>query len=146
LAGGGSWQPEREVRAWVRFILTAHLRQARTTLLRIKESERLWVDLETIVERAGLPERVMVALYDAASGFRVRNAVYRATFEETEDEITDQVASRDLRILSDAGLLVPHGEKRGRFYTAGDPVRAIRQGIVEARDPRDDSDPFAAGA
>jgi len=26
--GGGSWQPERDTRPWIRFILTAHLRQA----------------------------------------------------------------------------------------------------------------------
>src|SRR3990172_4743171 len=33
--GGGSWQPERDALPWVRFSLTAHLRQARTMLRRI---------------------------------------------------------------------------------------------------------------
>jgi Fic family protein len=50
LVGGGTWQPERDSRPWVRFILTAHLRQARTTLRRIKESERLWLELERLAE------------------------------------------------------------------------------------------------
>ena len=30
------------------------------------------------------------------------------------------LASRDLRALVDAGLLVPHGERRGRHYVAGE--------------------------
>lgn len=144
--GGGSWQPERDPRPWVRFCLTAHLRQGRTTLRRIKESERLWIDLERLAGHFALPERTIIATYDAASGLRVRNAVYRAFFDETEDEITEQVASRDLRRLTEVGLLVPHGEKRGRFYTASRQLREIQGAIVAARDPRDDSDPFAATA
>lgn len=144
--GGGSWQPERDPRPWVRFCLTAHLRQGRTTLRRIKESERLWIDLERLAGHFALPERTIIALYDAAAGFRVRNAVYRASFDESEEEITEQVASRDLRRLTEVGLLVPHGEKRGRVYTASRQLRDIQHAIVAARDPRDDSDPFAAAA
>ncbi len=144
--GAGSWQPERDARPWLRFILTAHLRQARTTLQRIKESERLWLELEQIRDREGLPERVLVALYDAASNFRVRNSVYRATLAYADEEITEQVASRDLRALTNLGLLVPHGEKRGRFYVAGASLREVRTKIIDARDPRDNSDPFAAAA
>ena len=52
-------------------------------------------------------------------------------------------ASRDLKQLHEAGLLVAHGEKRGRYYTAADELQEIRRRIVSARDPRDDSDPFA---
>jgi Fic family protein len=144
--GAGSWQPTGDARPWLRFILTAHLRQARTTLQRIKESERLWVELEQIRDREGLPERVLVALYDAASNFRVRNSVYRATLFYADEEITEQVASRDLRALTNLGLLVPHGEKRGRFYVAGTPLRELREKIRSTRDPRDNSDPFAAAA
>lgn len=141
--GGGSWQPSRDARPWVRYCLTAHLRQARTVLARVKESERLWLELEQMRQQLGLPERSLVALYDAAVGFRVRNGVYRATFLDTPDEITEQVASRDFKQLTDAGLLVPHGERRGRFYTASPKLRAIQAEIRASRDPRDNSDPFA---
>lgn len=82
-------------------------------------------------------------LYDAAIGFRVRNATYRAT---DEDELTEQVAGRDLRQIADAGFLVPVGEKRGRFYVASPQLRALRQDIITSRDPRDDSDPFTSWA
>jgi uncharacterized protein (DUF2461 family) len=49
LTGGGSWQPERDTRPWIRYTLTAHLRQARTMLQRVKESERMWSELETLI-------------------------------------------------------------------------------------------------
>lgn len=138
--GGGTWQPNRDTLPWIRFNLTAHLRQARTVLRRVKETERLWGDLERIAEKHGLPERVLPALYDASIGFRVRRATYRAS---DKDDITDQMASRDLHDLVEAKLLVAQGEKRGRVYLAGSEIVAARQAIIQARDPKDDSDPFA---
>lgn len=138
--GQGSWQPELDARPWIRFCLTAHLRQARTTLRRVKESERLWGELEELTGRLGLPERTIPLLFDAAIGFRVRNSTYRAMHE---DEITDGTASRDLKQLVDAGLLAPHGEKRGRHYTGSSQLRDLWRTIAAARDPRDDSNPFA---
>jgi len=142
--GRGSWQPENDASPWLRFILTAHLRQARTMLIRIRESERLWVELELLIEQFRLPERVMLPMFDAAVGLRVRNATYRATLEESGDEpITEQTASRDFQRLVEAGLLVPSGERRGRFYTASDGVAQIQRRIRADRVPRNDSDPFA---
>lgn len=137
--GAGSWQPDRDTTLWIRFNLTAHLRQARTVLRRVKETERLWTDLERIIEKHGLPERVLPALYDASIGFRVRRATYRAS---DKDDITEQMASRDLHDLVQANLLLPQGEKRGRFYLAGPEIAAARQAIIQSRDPKDDSDPF----
>ncbi len=144
--GRGSWQPDGDARPWVRYILTAHLRQARTTLRRIKESERLWGELETIVESRGLHPRTLNVLYDAAMQYRIRNSTYRAVLEAMDEEITEQVASRDLKLLTDFGLLLPHGEKRGRFYTGSKQLFSLRAQIIDARDPRDDSDPFALAA
>lgn len=143
--GRGSWQPDGDAMPWVRFILTAHLRQARTTQRRVKESERLWGELEKVIADNGLPERTLMALYDASVGFRVRNGTYRAILKEMEEGVSEQVASRDLRLLTEAGLFVPHGAARGRFYTPTESLAAIRQRIVRERDRRDDSDPFAIG-
>src|SRR6188472_1116848 len=39
--GGGSWQPGRDARPWLRFCLKAHLRQAQTLLRRVREAEEL---------------------------------------------------------------------------------------------------------
>ncbi len=134
-AGGGRWQPERDAGAWIRFILTAHYRQAMTLLIRVREMEALWSILEIEVKRRGLPERVMFALADAADRFRVRNASYR-----TVADISENLASRDLKLLTDQGLLVAKGEKRGRSYVASDLLRSLTDRV---RLPRQVADPFA---
>jgi Fic family protein len=142
--GAGAWHPENDARPWVRFTITAHLRQARTMLVRIKETERLWVDLERLVREQRMAERTLLPLYDAAMGFRVRNATYRASLADAlEGEISEPTASKDLQRLVEADLLVPHGEKRARFYTASDRVMQIRRSLIAGRDRRDDADPFA---
>ncbi|MDQ1681892.1 MAG: hypothetical protein QOH99_433 [Frankiaceae bacterium] len=141
--GGGSWTPERDARPWVRFCLKAHLRQAGTVLRRIRESERLWIDLERLVSRHTLAERSTDLLYDAAMGLRVRNATYRAMLEQGGDPIAEQTASRDLRLAVEAGLLVPHGERRGRYYVAAGELREMRAQARLVLGARDNSDPFA---
>jgi Fic family protein len=143
-AGGGSWQPGRDARPWIRFTLTAHLRQARTMLQRVRETGRMWSELERLVEGRRLPERSIMALFDAMIGLRVRNATYRAYFEDSPEEITEATAGRDLRALVEADLLQATGEKRGRHYVARSELREIRERVVKSRTPRDDADPFAA--
>jgi len=142
--GGGSWQPERDARPWIRFILTAHLRQAQTLQHRVKASERIWISLEALVNARGLPERSMPALFDAASGYRLRRATYAAALSANEDEVSDQTATRDLKALVDAGLLTPEGDKRGRVYTAAGPLKEIREQARASRQPGSPTDPFAA--
>lgn len=132
--GGGSWQPGRDARPWIRFCLTAHYRQATTLLLRTRELARLWDALEHEVTRRGLPERTILALAEAATGLRIRNATYRPIAE-----ISDQVASRDFKSLVEEGLLVAKGERRGRYYVAAEALQAIR---AKTREPRKVEDPF----
>ena len=145
--GAGSWQPGNDTRPWIRFVLTAHLRQAKTVLRRTKESETVYLELERLVARYRLPERTLEALFDASSGLRVRRAVYRAILEnQGDDAVSEQTATRDLQNLTSHGLLVAHGERRGRYYTAGPELAAIRERVIKDRDPRDESDPFAVNA
>ncbi|HSV65510.1 MAG TPA: Fic family protein [Mycobacteriales bacterium] len=142
--GGGTWQPQRDPRPWVRFTLTAHLRQARTMLQRARDSELLWDQLERLATERALGERCVSALFDAALGMRIRNATYRAIFEDgITGGINEQTATRDLRQLVNANLLVPRGEKRGRYYVAGKEIVALMREVVAARNPRDETDPFA---
>jgi hypothetical protein len=63
--------------------------------------------------------------------------------ESGEEPITEQTASRDFQRLVEAGLLVPSGERRGRFYVASTDVAQIQLKIRADRNPRNDSDPFA---
>ncbi|MEX2251957.1 MAG: Fic family protein, partial [Acidimicrobiia bacterium] len=142
--GGGEWSPDRDATAWVRFTLTAHLHQARTMLRRIRESEQLWARLEALTKEHGLGERSLVGLFDAALGFRIRSATYRAAFAEMGEPVTEGTATRDLRLMVESGLLIAHGEKRGRYYVAAEPLKEVRRAVVEGRDPDEFVDPFAA--
>jgi Fic family protein len=137
--GQGSWHPENNARPWLRFMLTAHLRQARTLLARVRESEELWERCSIEAQSAGLPARVIPALFNAALGFRVQRSGYRSL---VDDEVSEVVATRDLKAMADAGLLVAHGERRGRFYTASSQLRAIAKEIRDRRPRRDETDPF----
>lgn len=139
--GGGSWDPSRDARPWVRFMITAHLRQALTLQRRVRESELLWNELERIRERLGLAERLIYPLFDAAYGLRVRTATYRAGLLEDE-AISEQTGTRDLKQLVDAGALVARGERRGRYYVAGQELVQIRGKIASARNDSLTKDPF----
>jgi hypothetical protein len=86
----------------------------------------------------GLNERTVPALSEAAMGRSIRKATYRRAAD-----ISDGAASRDLRELVAAGLLVPHGEKRGRYYTASPVITAIAEEVgtpERAGDPFQDAD------
>jgi Fic family protein len=141
--GGGRWDPRRDARPWIRFTLTAHYRQAQTHLRRAKESEELGRLLEDVVRERGLPDRAVPALFDAAQGRRFRRSSYRGLLEGEEGQVSDALANRDLRALVAAGLLEARGEKRGRYYVAAAPLRAMRDA---ARRPKGDMDPFAPAA
>lgn len=117
--GGGRWDPSRDAKPWLRYALTAHWRQAQLLLRRTTETERLYVELDTLIAQHRLPERTIEALFDAASGRRVRNAVYRAYLRQNDADITEATATRDLKTLTALGLLAAHGERRGRYYSAG---------------------------
>jgi Fic family protein len=139
--GRGKWNPSADTLPWIRFDLTAHLRQAKTLRRRIRESERLWMDLELAV--GPREDRQLIALGDAAMGLTVRRATYQKAAREAGDDISEQTAARDLRALADEGWLEARGEKRGRYYVAAQKAAAIWQAIQRDRDPDDVADPFA---
>jgi len=145
--GQGSWNPSGDPRAWVRFCLEAHYVQAESVLWRIRESGQMWIEIETLREAEGLPERVTAALFDATIGLQVRNSGYRALLRGWGEEISNQVATTDLRAMVNAGLLRSHGRNRGAYYDAAEPLRRVRASTRSARRPIDTStlfDPEAA--
>lgn len=111
-------------------------------LHRITATEAAMVELDALTATAQLPDRMFDALFDAVYGLQVKRGTYVAQRRAQGDEISDLTASRDLSIMSTAGLLVAHGEKRGRFYSAGPSLIDIRNrvGLGRAR-PR--TNPFA---
>ena len=126
-AGQGSWNPGRDTRPWIRFNLTAHYKQAATSLCRMRMIAKLSDEVERVVKEKGLPDRSYVAMVDAAMGYRIRSVHYR-----NAADVSAVVASRDLRALVDAGLLESVGEKRGRIYSASVELRMIYKKIHDA--------------
>jgi Fic family protein len=132
--GHGSWQPRDDAHLWLAFNLRAHHMQAQTVARRVGEADVTWSELVELVTTQGLPERTMDALFDAVLGYRVRRATYLK-----RSAVTDQTATRDLAALSSQGILVPQGNGRGRYYTAGEPIQQIaerrRARRTQLRDP-----------
>lgn len=145
--GQGAWQPEGDARPWVRFALTAQYRQAWTLLRRVRQAERLWDLLERETRRDRLPERVIPGLFYASGGRRLRRVSYRSMAAEAElGDVSEAMASRDLRALVEADYLVAVGERRGRFYMPADRLRAIRAQTREQERGKENEDPFLATA
>jgi Fic family protein len=104
----------------------------------------LWVLLEREVQQQGqLPERVIPGLFYASGGRRLRRVTYRSLAAESDlGEISEAMATRDLKALVEANLLVAVGERRGRFYLPTDRLRAVRARTRERPGPEIE-DPFS---
>lgn len=118
--GQGTWHPENDAHPWIQFCLTAHFQQAHTLVKRNNWLSKVADEVITKASALGLPDRAELTLVDASFGHRIRAGRYRE-----ENEISDVVASRDLRKMCDLGLLIPHGQKRGRYYTASNVLLGI---------------------
>lgn len=118
--GRGQWSPHSDTADWIRFNVLAHARQAVFFKKQVEDMRMLWDRLETVLKERGLPERMLLALADAAIRPSIRNSTYR-----TSADISETLASRDLKQLVKAGLLEAHGQARGRTYTASESIRAI---------------------
>lgn len=141
--GQGSWHPDRDARPWVRFCLTAHYRQAQSVLRRIQAFEEMWRIAADLAHQRRLPERCVGPIVEAAYGLRIRRATYQNNVETTYGEsITDQTASRDLRSLVTAGLFIPIGDTRGRFYVPSDVLTDAWRQVRSRRPPKGTDDPF----
>ncbi len=135
LVGKGAWNPHHDASPWVKFCLKAHYQQAATLIRRNGEYENLWARIQTVVQDHRLPDRAALPLFDAALGLSLTNTRYRQ-----ETELTEFMASRDLKRLSDVGLLEPKGGGRGRTYSAARPLVDIRNSVrirMPLNDPYD---------
>lgn len=130
--GRGRWSPQNDGAPWLRFCLRAHYQQATTLTSRQRATESAWAEIVKIVKAERLQDRTSTSLLDATFGYQVRSGSY-----QKENEVSDVVASRDLKRLCDAGLLIPVGEKRGRYYVAGKPLKDLYLRIKDDRRPAD---------
>lgn len=137
----GVWSPSADATPWLRFCLTAHYRQALTVRRRTREADRVWLLAEHATESAGLAPRTTEGLFYAMIGRRLRNTSYRQVLG---GQVSRAVASRDLAAMVAAGVLVAHGENRGRSYTPSAELVTERNRVrQELRDRYPaDADPY----
>lgn len=136
VTGGGSWQPNRDSSLWVKFSLRAHHMQAQTLRRRFSEAETLWALVENAVAHHGLPDRAGDPLFDALLGSRISRTTY-----VKRTGVEERTATRDLRLLVEGGLLVPHGRTRGRYYTSGTELAEAGRRLRAERTPLQDPYP-----
>lgn len=122
LVGQGSWHPQNDARPWLRFILKAHLVQAHRILWLNELLSKIWQAADKIAKEKGLPERSLQTIADAILGLKAKNATYRKY-----TNVTENLASRDLKMLVDKKVLVPAGQKRGRYYEPSQKLKQLRQ-------------------
>lgn len=134
--GGPVWTPERDTLPWVRFCLRAHHQQAQTVERQVNTTREVWTALDEAIAQHNWPDRMLYALYPAAMGNRIRRATY-----QTDAELSEQQAQRDIRELVRAGWLAAEGEAQGRYYTAG--AQLPEEITLEVRRPRPLRDPYA---
>jgi len=138
--GGGSWQPHRDARLWVKFNLRAHHMQAQTMLRRFVEAEALWKDIDELIARSGLVDRLGAALYEVLISTRLSRPTYVKL-----TEVDERTGTRDLVAAADSGLLEARGERRGRYYVAGQPLLELQRDVRASRTPLTDPYPSLMG-
>lgn len=138
--GRGAWSPGNDATLWVKFNIRAHHMQAQTMRRRFEEAEIQWRRIDELVATHRLNERIGAALFDALIGLRVTRPSYVKL-----TELDERTATRDLVNAANLGLLEARGERRGRHYVAGDPLRQIQADLRASRKPLDDPYPTLIG-
>jgi Fic family protein len=132
--GRKAYHPENDCRPWIRFNLVAHFRQASWLLQRSHMTQRVWNEVEELLNRRSINDRALPSIVDAAFGYRLRRQHYMMSAE-----VSEQVASRELHDLVEGGLLIAQGETRGRSYKASEMLKEI---YLRNYQPRTLIDPF----
>lgn len=138
--GHGAWNPDNDATLWVKFNLRAHHMQAQTMRRRFDEAEIQWRKIDELVAAHRLNDRIGAALFDALIGLRVTRPSYVKL-----TELDERTATRDLVNAADIGLLEARGERRGRHYVAGEPLRQIQAELRAERKPLTDPYPTLIG-
>jgi Fic family protein len=108
---GPTFNPEVDVTPFLETHIRAQLTQVRALDLRQQVERQVWEALEIVVDDAGLPPRLVNALWDAFFERRVTPAYYIPLAD-----ISRATATNDLAAAVAAELLVPRGGGRSRHY------------------------------
>ena len=116
---------QADTSAWIAFTLMAHYRQALTVLSRIRLLEEIARKVDELVAAGRVSPRAVPALEHALAGYRLRNSTYRELVD-----VSANVATRELGVMTAEGVLQRRGEKRGAWYLPAEPLRHWRDGLI----------------
>ncbi|HSR94967.1 MAG TPA: Fic family protein [Solirubrobacterales bacterium] len=119
---GGSYQPDRDASAWVRFCIEAHVSQANQRLGQVREAAERWERLEREAEDRGWPDRFVIALEQSLIG-----GADRAGYGK-EAGVSPATVTADLRRLLDSGLVEQRGRGPGTRFWASAQLRSLLSG------------------
>jgi Fic family protein len=122
--GQGSHQPRRSAHAWIRFCLRAHHLQAQLVAKRLQHGREVWAATEGLARQLGLNDRVVSALYSAATD-QLRREIY-----QQEEGLSRDQAVRDIRRLEQAGLLAAVGYGPTLHHVAAGELKQLTDTIT----------------
>jgi Fic family protein len=114
---GETYSPDADATRWVEFCVEAHLVQARRRLDQIDAAGRRWTALETLAERRGWPDRMVVALEQA-----LMSGTDRASYAD-EADVSTATATNDFRLLVESGWIEQTGRGPSTRYVATEQLR-----------------------
>ena len=135
--GGGMWRPNRDAKPWIQFCLMAHFECAQNYYVRNKATAELFEVAQGLIKNHEVPNRADFGLVWAALGYKITNSRYRSFVD-----INENTSSRDLKRLTDKGLLKALGERRGRYYVAGPQLANAAKAAFKKHQP-EKIDPFS---
>jgi Fic family protein len=121
---GSGYEPANDAHGWVRFCLRAHHLQAQVVERRLRFGREVWAALAELVRAGGFQDRVVAALYAAATD-QLRREVYA-----TGESLSRDQSVRDLRALERAGLITSLGYGATLAYIADGPARDVTDRIA----------------
>jgi Fic family protein len=120
---GAEFKGTTDVTPFVAAHIAAQVSQVRALDLRLRVDRRIWMALEALCDQRGVPRRAANALWDAFYERDVQPLYYRKLAD-----VGEVTATKDLRGLRAAGLLISTGQTRARRYLG---TQALYTAIAE---------------
>jgi len=112
---GPTFEPGADVTAFVKAHLQAQVTQVHVLQDIERTQRRVWSGIDALASESGLPERTNVALWEAFWGRVVSRPYYL-----TVADVKASTGTKDLNLLTAAGMLRPEGRTRGRHWVTGE--------------------------
>ena len=112
---GPKFDPSADVTSFIKAHLQAQVIQVHVLQGIERTQRRVWSGIDAVASESGLPERTNVALWEAFWGRVVSRPYYLAVAD-----VKASTGTKDLNLLTAAGMLRPEGRTRGKHWVTGE--------------------------